>query len=102
LGTYTKALILPHNINLTHQERNVAESIISTCLDVTSFTKDNMNAWKDLAALYDRSSLEAKPSARGNLKRPKAPYYLKLIERKEVLMWLKTLKFPNHYATNIK
>jgi hypothetical protein len=61
-----------------------------------------MNAWKDLAALYDRSSLEAKPSARGNLKRPKAPYYLKLIERKEVLMWLKTLKFPNHYVTNIK
>jgi hypothetical protein len=46
---YAKALILPHNINLMHQECNVAESIISMCLDITSFSKDNMNARKDLA-----------------------------------------------------
>jgi hypothetical protein len=31
---YAKALILPHNIDLMHQERNVAESIMSMCLDV--------------------------------------------------------------------
>jgi hypothetical protein len=36
------------------------------CLDVTDFMKDKMNARKDLAALYDHSSLEAKPNARGN------------------------------------
>jgi hypothetical protein len=46
------------------------------CLYVIGFTKDNVNARKDLAALCDRTSLEAKPNARGNLKRPKAPYYL--------------------------
>jgi hypothetical protein len=45
---------------------------MSMCLDVTSFTKDNMNARKDLAALCDRPSLEAKPNARGKLSRPKA------------------------------
>jgi hypothetical protein len=50
---YTKALILPHNIDLMHQERNVVESIISMCIDVTGFTKDNMNARKDLADLCD-------------------------------------------------
>ena len=44
---YAKALILPHNIDLMHQERNVEKSIISMCLDVTSFSKDNMNARKD-------------------------------------------------------
>jgi hypothetical protein len=43
--------MLPHNINLMHQERNVAENIISMCFDVTSFSKDNMTARKDLAAL---------------------------------------------------
>jgi hypothetical protein len=75
---------------------------MSMCLDVTGFTKENMNASKDLAALCDRPSLEAKPDARGKLSRPKAPYYLKPIERKEVLSWLKTLKFPNHYAINRK
>jgi hypothetical protein len=46
-------LILPHNIDLMHQEHNVAESIMDMCLDVTGFTKDNMNARKDLTTLCD-------------------------------------------------
>jgi hypothetical protein len=72
------------------------------CLDVTSFKKDNMNARKDLVALCDRPSLEAKPNAMGKLRRPKAPYCLKPTERKDVLRWLKTLKFPDRYEANIK
>jgi hypothetical protein len=85
-----------------HQERNIAESIMSMCLDVTGFTKDNMNAVKDLVAPCDRPSLEAKPNARGKLSRPKALYCLKPAERKEILRWIKILKFPDRYATNIK
>jgi hypothetical protein len=72
---YGKALILPHNIDLMHQEQNVVESIMSMCLDVTSFTKDNVNARKDLADLCDHPNMEAKPNARGNLTRTKAPHY---------------------------
>jgi hypothetical protein len=75
---------------------------MNMCLDVTGFTKDNVNARKDLAALCDHPSLEAKPNSRGKLSRSNAPYSLKPTERKEVLRWLKTLKFPDHYATNIK
>jgi hypothetical protein len=48
---YAKALILPHNIDLMHQERNVAKSIISMCFDVTGFSKESVNARKDLADL---------------------------------------------------
>jgi hypothetical protein len=62
-------LILPHNIDLMHQEHSVAESIISMCFDVTGFSKDNVNARKDLAALCNRPSLEPKRNAKGNLKR---------------------------------
>jgi hypothetical protein len=80
---YANALILPHNIDMMHQEQNVVESIMSMCLDVTGFTKDNV---EDLVTL----------------RRPKAPFCLKLTERKEVLRWLKTLKFPNRYIANIK
>jgi hypothetical protein len=72
------------------------------CLDVTDFMKDNINARKDLAALCDRPSLEAKLNARGKLSRPNAPYCLKPIESKEVLRWLKTLKFLDSYAANLK
>jgi hypothetical protein len=85
-----------------HQEWNIAESIMSMCLDVTDFTKDKMNARKDLATLCDYTLLEAKTNAKRNLSRPRAPYYFKPTERKEVLKWLKTLKFPNRYTTNIK
>jgi hypothetical protein len=85
-----------------HQERNIAKSIISTCFDVTGFSKDNINARKDLAALCNRPSLEPKINAKGNLKRPWAPYCLKPVERKEILRWLKKLKFPDRYASNIK
>jgi hypothetical protein len=67
---YAKALILPHNIDLMHQECNVAKSIISMCLYIISFSKDNMNARKDLAALYDHPLLEVKTNAKVNLTRP--------------------------------
>jgi hypothetical protein len=75
---------------------------MSMCLDVTGFTKDNMNARKDLGALCDRPLLVAKANARGKLSRPKALYCLKPTERKEVLRWLKTLKFLDHYAAKHK
>jgi hypothetical protein len=54
------------------------EIIICMCFDVTSFSKDNMNVRKDLAALYNRHSLEVKRNAKGNLTRPWAPYCLNL------------------------
>jgi hypothetical protein len=99
---YAKALILPQNINLMHQEHNVAESIISMCFDVTGFSKDNINARKDLASLCNRPSLEPKINAKGNPKRPWTPYCPKPAERKKVLRWLKKLKFLDRYASNIK
>jgi hypothetical protein len=50
---------------------------MSMCFDVNGFMKDNVNIRKDLAALCNHASLEAKPNARGNLKRSKHPYCLK-------------------------
>jgi hypothetical protein len=51
---------------------------MSMCLVVTGFMKDNMNVRKDLAAVHDHHLLEAKTNAKGNLSRPRAPYYLKV------------------------
>jgi hypothetical protein len=78
------------------------KSIISMCFDITGFSKDNVNERKDLAALYNHPLLEPKRNAKGNLKRPWAPYCLKSVERKEILRWLKKLKFSDRYASNIK
>jgi hypothetical protein len=60
-----------------HQERNIGKSIISTCFDVIGFLKDKVNERKNLAALCNRPSLEPKRNAKGNLKTPQTPYYLK-------------------------
>jgi hypothetical protein len=100
--TYAKALILPHNIDLMHQERNIVENIIRMCFDATSFSKDNVNARKDIADLCNHPLMEPKINAKGNLKRTRAPYFLKPTERKEILRWLKKLKFPYRYTSNIK
>jgi hypothetical protein len=89
-------------MDLMHQERNITESIINMCFDVTDFSKDNINVRKDLAALCNHPSLEPKRNVKENLKRPRAPYCLKLTERKEILRWLKKLKSSNRYAFNIK
>jgi hypothetical protein len=51
-----QALILMHNI--MHQECNVAESIVSTCLNIMGKTKDNFKARRDIAEICNRPSLE--------------------------------------------
>jgi hypothetical protein len=53
------------------------------CLDVTNFTKDNMNARKDLDALCDRPSLEAKSNARGEIEKTKGSILFEA-DRKEI------------------
>jgi hypothetical protein len=36
-----------------------------------------------------------------NWKRPKANFFLKPKQRREVLRWIKALMFPNRYAVNL-
>jgi hypothetical protein len=46
-----KALILMHNNDVMHQEHNVGESILRTCMSFVDKIKDNHKARKDLALL---------------------------------------------------
>jgi hypothetical protein len=48
---YVKPLILMHNINVMHQERNIGESILSICMSFANKTKDNHKTRKNLAQL---------------------------------------------------
>jgi hypothetical protein len=84
-----------HNIDVMHQERNVDERILSTCMTFVDKIKDNHKARKDLAQLCNRPSLELKFGG----SKPRVPFCLKPKERKEVLIWLKFLKFQDGYST---
>jgi hypothetical protein len=95
---YAKALIFMYNIDVMHQERNVGESILSTCMSFTDKTKDNHKARIDLALLCNRPTLELK--SHGD--KPRAPFCFKARDRKEVLIWLKNLKFPDGYAAGFR
>jgi hypothetical protein len=61
---------LPHNMDLMHQERNVAESIISMCLNIKGKTKDNINARKDLGDICDCPRLDVKKKPNGKERTP--------------------------------
>jgi hypothetical protein len=41
---YVKVLILVHNLDVMHQECNIGESILSTCMGFVDKTKDNHKA----------------------------------------------------------
>jgi hypothetical protein len=84
-----------HNIDVMHHERNVAKSIVSTCMDITGKIKDNFKARRDISDVCNHPSLEL--NGRGG--KPRAPFVLKVKDRKEVMRWMKRLKFPDGYAT---
>ena len=40
-------LLLPHNIDMTHSEKNIAEALWGTIMDILDKTKDNVKARVD-------------------------------------------------------
>jgi hypothetical protein len=51
---YMKDLLLPHNIDVMHTEKNVAEALWATMMDIKEKSKDNVRARLDLEMLCDR------------------------------------------------
>jgi hypothetical protein len=96
---YVKALVLMHNIHFMHQEHNVVgKSILNICMSFADKTKDNQKARKDLTQFCNRPTLELTTSGG----KPRAPFCLKPKERKEALIWLQNLKFPDGYAMSFR
>jgi hypothetical protein len=67
-------------------------------MDITGKTKDNFKTRRDIAHICNRPSLEL--DERGG--KPRAPFCLKVKDIKEVMRWMKILKFPNDYAIGLK
>jgi hypothetical protein len=61
---YFDDLLLPHNIDVMHTEKNIAEALWATLMD-TDKSKDNPKARVDLAMLCDRPQQEMRPPANG-------------------------------------
>jgi hypothetical protein len=91
-------LVLMHNIYVMHHECNMSESIISICMVFPGKIKDNRKARQDLTELCNRPSLELKV----NGGKSHASFCLKPQHWKEVMRWIKGLKFPDGYAAGLR
>ncbi|XP_066357918.1 uncharacterized protein [Miscanthus floridulus] len=98
---YFTKLLLRHNIDVMHNEKNVAEAIWNTCFDIKDKTKDNVKARQDIELLCDRPSLHLY-KRNGKWQRPRAPYCIDKDDKIKILNWFQELKFPDGYAANIR
>ncbi|KAK4398130.1 hypothetical protein Sango_1288500 [Sesamum angolense] len=82
-----------------HIEKNMFDNIFNTVMDIKGKSKDNLNARKDLAIICNRPELQV-DERRLNVM-PKAVYTLTKDQKRKVCEWVKCLRFPDRYASNL-
>jgi len=98
---YFPKLLLPHNIDVMHNEKNMGEAVWNTCFD-TDKTNDNVKARLDLALICNRPSLHLVEKNNGKWDRPRAPFCVEKNDKATILQWFQQLKFSDVYAANIR
>ncbi|KAL0423241.1 UNVERIFIED_CONTAM: hypothetical protein Sradi_0858900 [Sesamum radiatum] len=68
-------------------------------MDIKGKTKDNLNARKDLKNLCNRPELEVDERRPDSML--KASYTLTMEQKKKISKWVRRLRFPDGYASNI-
>ncbi|XP_021984396.2 uncharacterized protein LOC110880131 isoform X1 [Helianthus annuus] len=98
---YWKKLLVRHQLDVMHIEKNVCESVYGTLLNLPHKTKDGLNARQDLEELGIKSELQ--PQLNGNrLLLPPACYTLNYSEKRLFYDTLSNIKVPDGYCSNFK
>ncbi|KAH9803018.1 hypothetical protein KPL71_001620 [Citrus sinensis] len=93
-------LLVRHNLDVMHIEKNICDSIVSTLLNIKGKTKDGLNSRLDLKRLDIRKDLH--PKKENNvLKLPAASHTLSKKEKLIFCKRLASLKLPDGYGSNI-
>jgi hypothetical protein len=95
---YWKDLLIRHMLDVMHIEKNVFDNVFNTVLNVKGKTKDTEKSREELNIFCRRPELM---KSHGDNTYPKACYTLDRDEKKILLLWLKGLKFPDGYMSNI-
>ena len=94
---YWSSNMIRHNLDVMYIEKNVFDNVFNTVLNVKDKTKDNPKARLDMLTYCDRPQLAKDASG----KYPKAAYTIDN-EAKDILFnWVKSLKFPDGYVSNL-
>ncbi|XP_019267397.1 PREDICTED: uncharacterized protein LOC109244716 [Nicotiana attenuata] len=97
---YWRTLLLRHNLDVMHIEKNISESVIGTLLDIEGKTKDTLKSRLDLQEMKIKKPLH--PIKSGNKYiLPPASYTMSKTEKIQFCQLIKEVKFPDAYASNI-
>ncbi|XP_038708541.1 uncharacterized protein LOC120003590 [Tripterygium wilfordii] len=97
---YWRTLLLRHNLDVMHIEKNICDSLLWTIMNVKGKTKDNISARLDLQKIGIRHELH--PRHEGA--RQTMPVACFTLSRKEVHLFcdfIRSVKLPDGYASNI-
>jgi hypothetical protein len=97
---YWSTLKLRHNLDVMHIEKNICDSILGTLMNIPGKTKDTANARRDLREMGIRKDLHLQTNG-ATTTMPVTAYTLTRNEKNRICEWLKCVKFPNGYASNI-
>ena len=98
---YWKTLLVRHNLDVMHIEKNVFDNVFHTVMDNKEKTKDNTKARLDLPLYCKRQELELVQVQNGKFAKPKAKYTFSAEQKKAICEWVSKLKMPDGYASNI-
>ncbi|XP_070053613.1 uncharacterized protein [Nicotiana tomentosiformis] len=97
---YWRTLLLQHNLDVMHIEKNICDNILGTILNIKGKTKDTINTRLDLQAMNIRKELH--PIKNGDkYDLPTACYTLSPEEKYKFFNFLKNLKVPDGFLSNI-
>ena len=92
-------MLVRHNIDVMHVEKNVSNAILSTLMQSTK-SKDGLKARQDLEDMGIRSNLHSQ--VRGKRKYlPPAAYWLSKVEKKKFCKRISEFRGPDGYCANI-
>lgn len=97
---YWSTLKLRHNLDVMHIEKNICENVLGTLLDIDGKTKDTYKARLDLEDMNIRKELHL-IHVGDKYQMPHSCYTLSKMEQKAFCEFLKSVKFPDGYASNI-
>jgi hypothetical protein len=97
---YWKYLDVHHLIDVMHVEMNVCESLLGTLLNTDGKTRDHGHARADLKKMEIRPELWLDDSVKGT-ELPTSCITLSKHEKKEFYGFLKNMKVPSGYLTDI-
>lgn len=96
-------LKIRHNLDVMHIEKNICDNIIGTLLSIEGKSEDTYKVRLDLADMKIRKHLWLKPKGdkTNKMEKFRGEYVFKPAERRAFCEFLKSVKFPDGYASNI-